>query len=110
MKESHAEGLTHHGDHESCAGSRKETREALDSGIRRLGIEPRKLIIQGADIVRRYGKQHQTHRYGEMRMNLAWSETSYMRRNSIHGNREIPQLTRIDRVLARIENPQGVTR
>ena len=42
MKEPHVEGLADHNGHESCAGSRKVMREALDSGMYRLGIEPRK--------------------------------------------------------------------
>ncbi len=42
MKEPYAEDLANHSDHESCAEDRKVLREALDSGIYRLGIEPRK--------------------------------------------------------------------
>lgn len=42
MKEPYAEGLATHSGHESCAGGREATREALDSGMYRLGIEPRK--------------------------------------------------------------------
>ena len=46
MKEPYVEGLADHNGHESCAGSRKVMREALDSGICRLGIEPRKACIR----------------------------------------------------------------
>ena len=42
MKESYAEDLANHGDHESCADDREIVREALDNGMYRLGIEPRK--------------------------------------------------------------------
>jgi hypothetical protein len=42
MKEPYVEGLANYSGHESCAGSRKETRKAFDSGMYRLGIEPRK--------------------------------------------------------------------
>jgi hypothetical protein len=43
MKEPYVEGLANHNGHESCAGNREVTREALDSGMCRVGIEPRKL-------------------------------------------------------------------
>ena len=42
MKEPYVEGLANHSGHESCAGIREDTREAFDSGMCRLGIEPRK--------------------------------------------------------------------
>lgn len=42
MKEPYGEVLAKHTGHESCAGSRKGAREAFDSGMYRLGIEPRK--------------------------------------------------------------------
>ena len=42
MKEPYTKDLADHSGHESCAGSREITREAFDSGMYRLGIEPRK--------------------------------------------------------------------
>ena len=42
MKESYVEGVANHDGHESCADSREVIREAFDSGMYRLGIEPRK--------------------------------------------------------------------
>jgi len=42
MKDLYVEDLANHNVHESCADNRKIIREALDSGIYRLGIEPRK--------------------------------------------------------------------
>lgn len=46
MKELHIEDLANHSGHESCADNRKIVREAFDSGIYRLGIEPRKACIR----------------------------------------------------------------
>lgn len=43
MREPYVEDVADHNGHESCADSFKAIREALDSGLRRLGIEPRKL-------------------------------------------------------------------
>ena len=42
MKESYVEVLAKHNGHESCAGNREVAREAFDSGMYRLGVEPRK--------------------------------------------------------------------
>jgi len=42
MKEPYVEGLANHDGHESCADNREIIREAFDSGMYRLGIEPRK--------------------------------------------------------------------
>jgi hypothetical protein len=44
MKEPYTEDLANHGGHESCAGDREVSREAFDSGMYRLGIEPRKML------------------------------------------------------------------
>lgn len=44
MKEPYIEDLANHGGHESCAGDREVSREAFDSGVYRLGIEPRKML------------------------------------------------------------------
>ena len=63
MKELYVEDLANHTGHESCADKRKVIREAFDSGIYRLGIEPRKDTEQSADVVQAYGRQHQKHRY-----------------------------------------------
>lgn len=108
MKESHTEGVANHGDHESCANIREGGREAFDSGMYRIGIEPRKQIVQSVDAIKRAGRQHLKHCYCEMVEDSAWSETLGMYRNSLHGNREISQLTREKRV--RIGNPKGVRR
>lgn len=42
MKEPYVEGLANHNDHESCADNRKIIREALDSGMYRLGYRASK--------------------------------------------------------------------
>lgn len=105
MKESYTEGIANHSDHESCANIREDVREAFDSGMYRIGIEPRKQIVRSVDAVKRAGRQHLNHRFCEMSENSAWSETLGMYRNSLHGNREISRPTREKRV--RIGNPKG---
>ena len=44
MKEPYVEGIANHNGHESCADNREVIREAFDSGMYRLGIEPRKAL------------------------------------------------------------------
>lgn len=46
MKELYVEEIANHNGHESCADNREVIREAFDSGIYRLGIEPRKAYIR----------------------------------------------------------------
>ena len=58
MKEPYTEGLANHGGHESCADDREVVREAFDSGMYRLNIEPRKPINQSADVVPSNGRRN----------------------------------------------------
>jgi hypothetical protein len=53
MKELYVEVLAKHNGHESCADDREVVREAFDSGIYRLGIEPRKAYIRVPTTFRR---------------------------------------------------------
>ena len=64
MKEPYVEGSADHNGHESCAGSREVMREALDSGMYRWSIEPRKLYsIRVPDVVLTIGRQYPCYRY-----------------------------------------------
>ena len=110
MKESHAEGLASHGDHESCADICEGIREALTVACAGWVLSPEKSIVQSADVMPYNGRQHQPHRYSEMRLDSAWSKTPYMHRNSLHGNREVPHLTGSDRGPVRSGNPEGASR
>ncbi len=109
MKEPYVEGIASRNGHESCAGSHEVTREALDSGMYRLGIEPRKRVKlecrHGPD---QWKAKSRTSISCEMLRNSTWSKTLYMYRNSLRGNREILQLTLIMLTKVRIENPIGV--
>lgn len=107
MKELYVEVLAKHDGHESCADDQEIIREAFDSGIYRLGIEPRK---DNLECRRCSGKWKATskHRYARC-LNSTWSETLHMYRNFMRGNREILQLalsTYVPKV--RVENPNGV--
>lgn len=62
MKEPHGKGLANYSDLESCAGIREDGREALDRGMYRLGIEPRKPFKQSVDTVCNDGRQYRQYR------------------------------------------------
>ena len=91
MKESYREGIASHPGPEPCEGGGNAALEALDRGIRRLGIELRNQVVRGADGVRRYGRQQRVHAIARARRGPAESETPGMRRNSMRENRETPR-------------------
>jgi hypothetical protein len=108
MKDLYVEDLANYNGHESCADDREVIREAFDSGIYRLGIEPRKSCIR---VPTTFWSTEGNIRNIVMLdiMNSAWSETLYMYRNFMRGNREIltidlKQLS----IKVRVENPNGV--
>jgi RNA-directed DNA polymerase len=90
MKESHTEGLAHHGDPESCAGTRKGAGEAL-TGAHTGGVLSRETRHnQGADAVVQRGRPHTGARQGKCTRDPARSKTSSTCGHSMRENREIP--------------------
>src|SRR6516162_8340981 len=89
MKESHVEGPATHDGPESCGASRKRSVEAL-TVVRAGRVYSReRTFLRDADVVRRSGRQHRTHRQREMRSGPAWSETPCTYGNTSHENREV---------------------
>ena len=89
MKESYGEGVASHTDPESCGAVREDRVEAL-TGARAGRVYSRERhILRDADAVRRSGKLHRTHRYREMRLGPARSETPCTYGNTSHENREV---------------------
>ena len=89
MKESYAEGLATHSGPESCGASCKGSVEAL-AGVRAGRVSSReRTLLRDADVVRRNGRQHQTHRYRKMPQGPARSETPCTYENTSHENREV---------------------
>ena len=74
MKVPYDEGLAAHIGPESCVYARKGISEALTGGMRAGLLSCESFIIQGADVVHKSGRQHRLYRYGEMRLDPAWSE------------------------------------
>lgn len=120
MKELYVEGLASHNSHESCAGHRKATREAFDSGTRRLGIEPRKSANPSADTVMYAGRQHGGCRYA--RHPKAWrgrrpqKGTAKGRQRPLHARKLFawepgePRIDRENKCAVRVGNPIGASR
>lgn len=110
MQEPYAEGLASHSDRESCAGTCKGAREALTAACTGWVLSPEKL--------HRTERRHSFHSWKatsevslcEIPTSSAWSQTPYMYRNSMHGNRESPRSTMSDSDRVRIGNPQGEIR
>jgi hypothetical protein len=112
MRESCSEGVAIHADPESCGGDRKGAVEAL-TGARAGRVLSREIHVshRGADAVEVGGRQHREHREREVRPDPARSETPSTYGSLLHGNREIPALTRAAPAgLARIGNPKGARR
>ena len=88
MKELYIEGLAIHGGPESCAVVREDVGEAL-TGVRAgRAIEPRNLLVRGADAVETCGRQHRRWRVREPLAGPAGSENLCMRGISKRENRE----------------------
>jgi hypothetical protein len=106
MRVPHGEGLATHTGPESCVSTRKGRDEALTGDVR-AGLLSRERSLRGADAVLECGRQHQAHRYGEMRLDPAWSKTPSTYVSSSRGNREVPRLALGDGAEARAVNPEG---
>ena len=89
MKESYVEGVATHDGPESCAAFRKASGEALTGvGAGRVLSRERNLL-RDADAVEVCGRQNRAHRYREMRLSPARSETPSTHGNTSHENREV---------------------
>jgi hypothetical protein len=89
MREPYIEGVATHDDPEPCICIREDVGEAWDRGTYGPGIEPRNAFLQGADAVKRGGRQHDRHRHRKMRISPARSETPCTYGTSLRENREI---------------------
>ncbi len=107
MKVSYIEGLANHNGPELCAGVRENMGEALVGGVQ-ARHSASKDILPGAQTLCSVVRQHQYYRFREKVLNPAGSKPLCMYTNSLRGNREIPWLTLMDGIKARVENPNGV--
>jgi hypothetical protein len=110
MKKSYeCEVATHFGP-ESCGAARKGSVEAL-TGERAGRVFSRvRNLLRDADAVRRCGRSHRVHRYREVCLSPAWSETPSTYADTSIGNREIPGPPRAAVALGRIGKSKDVRR
>src|SRR5271154_1883001 len=102
MKESYSEGLAIHAGSESCGGARKGTAEAL-TGVRTGRVFSReRILLRGADAVRKSGRPHPVHRYRKRHRDPARSETPRTYGNTSRENREIPRPPAVAEVAGRV--------
>jgi RNA-directed DNA polymerase len=109
MKESYGEGVASHTDPKSCGGGSNATAEAL-IGARAGGVLSREIPSSGCRHCPTGGRQDQTSRERETRVDPARSETSSTYGNTMHGNREIPGLPRGEGHRGRIGKLEGARR
>jgi hypothetical protein len=110
MKKSYESGLATHIGPESCGVTRKGGVEAL-TGERAGRVFSRvRNSLRDADAVRRSGRPHRVHRYREVCLSPARSETPCTCRDTSNGNREIPSSPRAAVALGRIGKSKDVRR
>jgi hypothetical protein len=110
MKESYGEGLATHTGPESCGATRECGVEAL-TGVRAGRVFSREsTILRGADAVRRGGRLHSEHRYGEVQWDPARSETPSTYGNTSCENREILCSPTADGAVGRVAKSKDVRR
>src|ERR1035441_8478809 len=94
MKESYREGIANRPGPVPCEGGGNAALEALDRGIRRLGIELRNRVFPGADTVGRCGRQYDCERYASTQLSRRSRRPQGCVKNSMRENRETPGVPR----------------
>jgi RNA-directed DNA polymerase len=110
MKKSHECDVATHIGPESCGAARKDGVEAL-TGERAGRVFSRvRTFLRDADAVRRSGRRHRVHRYREVCLSPARSETPCTYVDTSHGNREIPGLPRAAMAWGRVGKSKDARR
>jgi hypothetical protein len=110
MKESYESGVATHIGPESCGAARKGGVEALTGERAGRVFSRERNLLRDADAVRRSGRPHRVHRYREVLLSPARSETPSTYGNTSRGNREIPSPPRAAVALGRIGKSKDVRR
>jgi RNA-directed DNA polymerase len=95
---------------ESCGAARKSSVEALTGGRAGRVFNRERHLLRDADAVRRSGRLHRVHRYREVCLRPARSETPCTYADTSLGNREIRGLPRAAVALGRIGKSKDARR
>src|ERR1700720_3262328 len=110
MKESYVEGLATHDGPESCGVSCKGGAEALTGVSAGRVLSRERSKVRDADAVGMSGRHHRAHRYREMRLGPARSQTPCTYGNTPHENREILGSPAADGAAGRVGKSKDVHR
>jgi RNA-directed DNA polymerase len=110
MQKSHECDVATHIGPESCGAVRKSSVEALTGERAGRVFSRERNSLRDADAVRRSGRPHRVHRYREVCLSPARSETPCTYADTSLGNREIPGLPRAAVALGRIGKSKDVRR
>ena len=110
MKESHGEGVATHTGPESCAGVRKDEREALTGGRAGRVYSRERTILWDADAVEEGGRPHLGRRHRKTLRGPARSETPCMRGHTSRENRESLGSPAVDGTAGRVGKSKDTRR
>jgi RNA-directed DNA polymerase len=110
MKKSRDEGIATHIGPESCGVTCEGGDEALTGERMGRVFSRERIVLRDADAVRRSGRHHPAHRYGEVGWGPARSETPCTYRSTSHGNREIPRSPQAELAWGRIGKSKDARR
>jgi RNA-directed DNA polymerase len=110
MKVSYVEGLANHNGPESCGAAREGGDEALTGESTGRVFSRVRNSLRDADAVGESGRPHRVHRYREVCLSPARSETPCTYGSTSHGNREIPRSPQTEDVRGRIGKSKDARR
>ena len=110
MQKSYESGLVTHIGPESCGVARKGSAEALTGERAGRVLSRVRKLLRDADAVGESGRLHRAHRYREVGLSPAWSETLCTYEDTSRGNREIPGSPRVAVTLGRIGKSKDTRR
>ena len=110
MKKSHECEIATHIGPESCGAARKDSVEALTGERAGRVLSRVRNLLRDADAVGGSGRLHRVHRYREVYLSPARSETQCTYVDTSRGNREIPSPPRIEVGLGRIGKSKDARR
>src|SRR6202140_1180 len=110
MKKSYESGVATHIGPESCGAVRKSSVEALTGESTGRVFSRVRNSLRDADAVGESGRPHRVHRYREVCLSPARSETPCTYGSTSHGNREIPRSPQTEDVRGRIGKSKDARR